>query len=274
VSRPLIAFLTDYGPGSEHVGALHAVVAGICPEAERVDLAHDLDPGDVRWGALVLARLTALLPPAVVCAVVDPGVGTERRGLAVVLDGGRTIVGPDNGLLGPACDALGASSAHELTSEEHRRRPVAPTFHGRDVFAPAAAHLASGGAPGDLGPAVDASDIVRPPLAPARALPGRLDALAVGRDRFGNVALLAGEGDLAAAGLRAGERVWVLVGDRRHRAIVGRVFADAPRGGLLAYVDSHGLLALAVTGGSAVERLQVAPGEAVALASVEEGPSR
>ena len=261
----IVAFLTDYGPGSEHVGALHAVVAAARPEADRLDLAHDLEPGDVRWASLLLARLTALLPAAAVCAVVDPGVGTERRGLAVALDGERSVVGPDNGLLGPVCAALGPRAAVELTSAAHRRDPPAPTFHGRDVFAPAAAHLAGGGALEDLGPPVDPGSVASPRLTRAHVEPGRLDALAVGRDRFGNLTLLAGPDDLAAAALRPGDRIWVMVGERRQRAVVGRVFADAPRGGLLAYVDAHDLVALAVNGGSAADRLAVAPGEAVAL---------
>jgi len=263
-----VAFLTDYGPGSEHVGALHAVVAARCPGADRIDLAHDVDPGDVRWGALLLARLSALLPPSVVCAVVDPEVGTARRALAVALVGGRAAVGPDNGLLGPVSAALGAEAAVELTSAEHRREPVAPTFQGRDIFAPAAAHLAGGGALGDLGPEVDPASVTAPRLTPARVERGRLDALAVGRDRFGNLTLLAGPPELEAAGLRAGDRVWVLVGERRQRAAIGGVFADVPRGGLVVYIDSHEMVALAVNGGSAAERLRVAPGEAVALEAI------
>jgi S-adenosylmethionine hydrolase len=269
VSRPLVAFLTDYGPGTEHVGALHAVVAARCPDADRLDLAHDVAPGDVRWGALLLSRLTRVVPAGVVCAIVDPGVGTERRALAVALEGGRVVVGPDNGLLGPVADDLGASGAVSLESPAHRREPVAPTFHGRDVFAPAAAHLATGGALADLGPPVDPATIVRPRLTPPATGPGRLDALSVGRDRFGNLALLAGPEDLAAAGLAAGQQLWVVVADRRHRALCGRVFADAPRGGLLVYVDAHGMVALAVSGGSAAERLRIAPGEAVSLQAMD-----
>jgi S-adenosylmethionine hydrolase len=228
-----------------------------------------VEPGDIRWGAILLARLAALLPPAAVCAVVDPGVGTERRALAVALGGGRAVVGPDNGLLGPVVRDLGVEGAVALESLAHRREPVAPTFHGRDLFAPAAAHLAGGGALADLGPAVDPAGIASPSLTAARAEPGRLDALAVGRDRFGNLGLLAGPADLAAARLAPGDRVWVLVEERRHRGVVGRVFADAPRGGLLVYVDSHDLVALAVSGGSAAERLRVAPGEAVAVEAME-----
>jgi hypothetical protein len=263
--RPLVAFLTDYGAATEHVGALHAVVAAGCPGADRVDLAHDVPPGDVRWGALVLARSAALLPGAVVVAVVDPGVGTQRRGLAVALGQGGYLVGPDNGLLGPACERLGARAAVELRSEEHRRSPVAPTFHGRDIFAPAAVHLAAGGALADLGPAVDPGGVARPALPAASVAPGRVEALAVGRDRFGNLALLASAADLRAAGLADGDPVWVTARERRHPARVGGVFADVPPGGLLVHIDSAGMLALAVNGGSAAERLGVASGEAVGV---------
>jgi S-adenosylmethionine hydrolase len=271
MARPVVAFLTDYGPGSEHVGALHAVAVSRCPQADRVDLAHDVDAGDVRWGAILLARLAALLPPgSAVCAVVDPGVGSARRGLAVACSDGRALVGPDNGLLAPAAEALGAAAAVELTSAAHRREPVAPTFHGRDVFAPAAAHLAAGGAVSDLGPAVALDTLVRPRLPAANVGRRRIEALAVGRDRFGNLSLLAGAHDLTAAGLALGEPVWVVVGDRRHRGRVGRVFADVPRGELLLHVDSHGALALAVNGGSAAERLVAAPGEAVGIVAMEQ----
>ncbi|HWH14661.1 MAG TPA: SAM-dependent chlorinase/fluorinase, partial [Miltoncostaeaceae bacterium] len=111
---PVVTLLTDYGPAGEHVGALHAVIVARCPAAVRVDLAHDIPPGAVRWAALQLARLAPLLPGAVHVAVVDPGVGTARRALAVGLAGGGALVGPDNGLLGPAARALGAVAAHVL----------------------------------------------------------------------------------------------------------------------------------------------------------------
>jgi S-adenosylmethionine hydrolase len=264
-----VTLLTDYGPGSEHVGALHAVLAATCPSAGRVDLAHDVPAGDVRWGAILLARLAPLLPGAVHVAVVDPGVGTDRRGLAVLLAGGGALVGPDNGLLGPAAGVIGAVRAVELTSPAHRRAPVAPTFHGRDVFAPAAAHLALGGDPGALGPAVDPDGVAHPAPAPARAIPGRLAALVAGRDRFGNLALLAGPDDLAAAGLVPGARVVVRAGGAARAATVGRVFADVPPGALLVHLDAHGMVAVAVNGGDAAAALGAAPGAWVSLEAAE-----
>jgi S-adenosylmethionine hydrolase len=219
----------------------------------------------VVWGALLLAWLLPLAGPSVTVAVVDPGVGTERRGLALACAGGRVLVGPDNGLLAPAARALGLSAAAELTSDAHRLHPVAPTFHGLHVFAPAAAHLAGGGALADLGPPVDPSSLVEPALPAARVRPGRLEGVVVARDRFGNLALGAGARDLAAAGLEPGAALRVAVGDRRQPATVGRVFADVPAGALLVHVDAHGLVALAVNGGSAADRLGASPGAAIAV---------
>jgi S-adenosyl-L-methionine hydrolase (adenosine-forming) len=259
----IVTLLTDYGPGSEHVGALHAVLAREAPGAERVDLAHDLAAGDVRAGALALARLASLLPAAVHLAVVDPGVGTDRRPAAVSLSGGGALVGPDNGLPAPAADALGAVAAVALTPLPPE---AAATFHGRDLFAPAAARLALGVPAHELGESFDPAELVRPDLPPARANPGALEALAVGADRFGNLQLLAGPGDLAGAGLARGERVGVSTGDASHPATVARAFGDVPPGDLLVYVDSHGMVAVARNGGSAAERLGSSPGATVRVA--------
>jgi S-adenosylmethionine hydrolase len=203
VGRRVVALLTDFGAGSEHVGALHAVVAAACPGADRIDLAHDLPAGDVRAGALSLARLAALLPGAVHVAVVDPGVGTDRRAAAVALAGGGALVGPDNGLLGPAAAALGAVAAVALVPPPG----AAATFHGRDLFAPAAARLAAGEPLAALGEPFDPATLVAPDLPPPRVEPGRLSAEVVGVDRYGNVQLLAGAEHLAAAGFGRGERI-------------------------------------------------------------------
>lgn len=257
-----VALLTDYGPGSEHVGALHAVIAAACPGADRIDLAHDLPPGDVRAGALVLARLAPLVPGAVVLAVVDPGVGTARRAAAVALAPGTALVGPDNGLLGPAAGALGARAGVVL--------PPAPegtpaTFHGRDLLAPAAARLASGAALADLGEALDPASLAMPDLPDPAVGAGELAATVALVDRFGNVQLLAGAADLASAGLARGDRVWVAAGERRHPATVARAFADVPPEGMLVHVDGHGMVAVAVNEASAADRLPAAAGDLVRL---------
>lgn len=257
----MISLLTDFGAGSEHVGALHAVLAVGAPGVERIDLAHDLAAGDIRGASLVLARLVPLLPGAVHLAVVDPGVGSPRRAAAVQLDDGGALVGPDNGLLGPAADAIGAVAAVALTPPSEG----AATFHGRDLFAPAAARIARGVPVTDLGEAFDPAFLVRPDLPPPDVGEGHLRAPAIGIDRFGNVQLLAGRQDLAAAGFTRGDRIWAAVTDRRHPATVARVFADAAHKGMLVHVDSHGMVALAVNGGDAAKRVGVALGDEVTL---------
>jgi S-adenosylmethionine hydrolase len=259
---PVVALLSDYGPGSEHVGALHAVIAAACPSADRIDLAHDLPPGDVRAGAIVLARLAPHVPRAVVVAVVDPGVGTGRRAVAVALGPGGALVGPDNGLLGPAARELGAPAAVVLPPLP----PEAPvTFHGRDLLAPAAARLAAGSPLAELGEPADPSTLAEPDLPPPEVAPGTLRATAVIVDRFGNVELLAGAGDLERAGFTLGDRIFAATGERRHPATVARTFGDVAPKGMLVHVDSHGMVAVAVNGGSAAARLGAAAGDRVSL---------
>lgn len=261
--RPVVTLLTDFGPGSEHVGALHAVLAAACPAADRVDLAHDLVAGDIRAAAVVLARLAPLLPSAVHVAVVDPGVGTGRRAAAVALPGGGALVGPDNGLLGLAADALGATGAVELDPPP---RDAPATFHGRDLFAPAAGRLLAGAAVTDLGTPFDPDELVMPDLPAARVRPGELVAEVVGVDRYGNVQLIARAQDLARAGFTPGDRISATVTDRPHPVTVARAFADVAEKGMLVHVDSHGMVALAVNGGDAARRIGAAPGDRVTLA--------
>lgn len=258
----MITLLTDFGAGSEYVGALHAVIAASCPGCERIDLAHDIPAGDVRLGALTLARLAPLLAGAVHLAVVDPGVGGARRPAAVRLADGGALVGPDNGLLAPAAAALGAVEAVALAPPP---AGAPATFHGRDLFAPAAARLAAGARLSDLGVPFDPRDLVPADLPAPGVRTGALEATTVAVDRFGNLQLLARAPDLAAAGFSVGDRITARAAGRRHPATVHRTFSDAAPGRMLAYIDSHGMVALAVNGGSAAEALGAAPGEPVAL---------
>ena len=260
--RRVVAFLTDFGAGSEYVGALHAVVARECPGADRLDLAHDVPPGDIRGGALTLARLAVLIPEAIHVAVVDPGVGTSRHGVAVALEGGGALVGPDNGLLGPAAAALGARAAVRLGPPP---ADAAATFHGRDVFAPAAARIAAGAALEELGAPFAPADLVAPDLPPPVVTTAGLTAPVVAIDTFGNLELLARAPDLAAAGFTRGDRIFAAVTDRRHPATVARAFGDVARKGMLVHIDAHGLVALAVNGGSAEGRLGARLGQTVTL---------
>lgn len=253
--RPL-TILTDYGVGSEYVGALHLAVARLRPAVDRIDLAHDIPPGDIRWGALVLARHAPVLRGAVHLAVVDPGVGGRRRPLAIALDDGGFLVGPDNGLLGPVMDAVGARAAVEL----HAPPDDAPrTFHGRDLFAPAAARLCGDDDIAALGRAVDPAGVIRPELDPPGIDPGVLTAEVAGRDRFGNVSLLATRADLIAAGLASGALVIRGPGDREFPGTVGTHFADVATGELVVYEDSNRMLSVARRDGDAWALIGCAP---------------
>ncbi|MFC8849885.1 MULTISPECIES: S-adenosyl-l-methionine hydroxide adenosyltransferase family protein [unclassified Micromonospora] len=267
-----ISLTTDYGLADGFVAACHGVIARIAPAARVIDVTHLVPPADVRRGAAVLAQTVPYLPVGVHVAVVDPGVGTARRGVALATPGGA-LVGPDNGLLPDAAAALGGvTAAVELTNPAWLAPQVSRTFHGRDVFAPVAARLASGAPLADAGPAVDPAGLARLPEPVVRAEPGggfAAEVLTV--DHFGNVQLAAPGERLAPlpARLRVAGRA----------AAHGRTFGDAPPGALVVYVDSAGQVAAAVNGGRAADVLGVAPGELVAVTaddgsrSVKTGPA-
>jgi S-adenosylmethionine hydrolase len=248
-----VSFTTDYGTLDGFVAAVKGVIAGIAPDVTVIDVTHQVPAQDVRRGAAVLAQTAPWLPPAVHLAVVDPGVGTRRRGLAVVAARGL-LVGPDNGLLLPAADALGGmTAAYELVDPMYRLAEVSATFHGRDVFAPAAAHLCLGLDPARLGP--PAGDLVRLPEPTVHIGPGMVRAEVLSVDGFGNVQLAATDlGGLSGPVLVLGQP-----------ATVGRTFADVPAGELVVLADSSGYVAVAVDRGNAAARLGVQPGDVVEI---------
>lgn len=260
-----ISLCTDYGWADGFVAACHGVIARIAPRARVLDVTHAIGPGDVRQGSVVLADTLPWLPPAVHVAVVDPGVGTARRGVALV-SGDATLVGPDNGLLVPAARALGGvCAAYELVEPSYQLPTVSATFHGRDVFAPAAAHLACGVPPDALGPAVDPASLVTLPTPVCQVDGDRIRVEVLSVDHFGNVALAAGAAELAAVGLRAGESATLRWPTGVQPVLVGRTFADVTEGELVLLVDSAGHLAVACRGGSAARRTGLRPGAAVEL---------
>jgi hypothetical protein len=262
-----ISFTTDYGTSDAFVAICKGVIAGIAPQCRVLDVTHAIGAQDVRRGARVLASAVPYLPPSVHVAVVDPGVGTARRGVVLVA-GASLLVGPDNGLLLPAADVLGGVSAcFELTEPRFQLGSVSATFHGRDVFAPAAAHLANGEPASAFGAEGDPAELVRLPASVLRVADGVVEAEIVGVDHFGNVQLAAGPDALTALGVRPGERVVVQIGQSRHAAVVGRTFGDVAAGGLLVHVDSAGAVAIAVNGGSAAALL----GEKSGLVVVRRG---
>ncbi len=257
---PLVTFLSDYGLADEFVGICHGVIATICPEARVIDLTHGIPRHDVRAGALILQGALPYLPVGVHLAVVDPDVGAERRAVALRTADERILVGPDNGLLAPAAErAGGAIEAVDIAASRFRLEPVSATFHGRDIFAPVAARLAAGAPLGEAGQPCDPADLITLELPRARRENGDLVVHAVYVDRFGNVQLDAGHEDLAGSGLKLGRRVELDLGPRGPAsAQYARTFADVPPGDLLVYEDAARRLAVAVSHGSAAERLGIA----------------
>jgi S-adenosylmethionine hydrolase len=215
--RPAVYLLTDYGTADEFAGVVHAVLHRLAPSIPVIDLSHQVPPFDVAAGAAMLVRCGPHLGAGVVMAVVDPGVGTDRRAVAVAVDGTGPswLVGPDNGLLMPVSQVLGGiRTAFALDPGPHHGGRLTATFDGRDVFAPAAAHLARGGRPGDLGPEVDLQTLA--PLTPAPVVRPDADGSGVVTgvdwiDRFGNAQLQIGPSVLAELGLSTGAVAWVTV---------------------------------------------------------------
>lgn len=262
MSQPVVTLLTDYGLDDEFVGVCHGVIAGICPAARIIDITHGIAPQDVLGGALRLAAALPFLPVGVHMAVVDPGVGSDRRAVAARCRDGRVLVGPDNGLLWLGSEgAGGVAEAVEISESPVRFQPVSATFHGRDIFAPVAAHLAVGRALAELGEPIDPGALVRlEPPAP-RVEDGRVQATVMLVDRFGNLELNCRDGEGAEVASRLGAEVEI----RSHRGRYVRTFADAAPGQLILYKGSSGRLAVAVNQGSAAERLNLKIGEELVI---------
>jgi S-adenosyl-L-methionine hydrolase (adenosine-forming) len=263
--RP-ITFLSDYGYEDEFAGVCRAVIAQIAPGAALIDLSHGIARQDVRQGAIVLANSLPSCPPGVHLAVVDPGVGSARRAVAVAAAEGRFLVGPDNGLLSRALDRLGgALEAVELSRSAFRLEPVSATFHGRDLFAPVAAHLALGATLQEAGESIDPGSLARLDLPTPTIASEEVVAHAIHVDGYGNVSLDLDGSMLADGPLRPGDALELRAPDGHFEAVWARTFADVDAGEVLLFEDSSGSLALAVSGGSAAGLLDLAPDREVTL---------
>jgi len=259
-ARPIV-FLTDYGLEDEFVGVCHGVIARAAPEANVIDLTHTIPRQAVASGALALNRAVPYLPEgAVYLAVVDPGVGSERLAVALETGSGASMVGPDNGLLSLAWKRLGGvKEAHVIRSPDVILEPLSSTFHGRDIFAPAAAYLSLGRPVSKLGPETPPDRLARITFPAARVRRGRIDCVVTWVDGFGNVELNVRPAMLQEAGLGRGFRV----GDHLFPTV--RTFDAAPEGQGVAVEDSSGFVAVAVNRGSAAELLGLREGDPVVL---------
>jgi S-adenosyl-L-methionine hydrolase (adenosine-forming) len=260
-----LTFLTDYGLEDAFVAACHGVALRIAPETRVIDITHLVPPGDIRRGAAVLAQTVGYLPQAVHVAVVDPGVGTARRGVAVAA-GDSVFVGPDNGLLSWAvAEAGGAAEAVSLTNRALWLDTATATFHGRDIFMPAAAHLAAGVPLARAGERLDVASLVTLPRPASRITGGRIAAEVLTVDRFGNAQLSVTGPDAARAGLTAGAAATLAWDSREQRIPFGATFGDVAAGELVCFRDSAGYIAIAVNGGNAAQRLGLHPETPVTL---------
>ena len=248
----VITFLSDFGLQDDFVGTCHGVIKTIAPDTEIIDITHGVPPQQVLQGALVLCNTLPYMPVGVHLAVVDPGVGSHRRPLALRTVDGRFLVGPDNGLLLPAADTVGGvEEAHELANPKYALDSVSRTFHGRDLFSPAAAHLSLGVAIGDLGPPIDPQALVRLDVPAPELGQNRIRATVLYVDHFGNMQLNLKRRHLEEVGVLPGVTVELELALERFYATAARTFADARAGDIILYEDSYGNIAIAISGGSA-----------------------
>ena len=262
----IVTLLTDYGRGDDFVGVCHGVIRSIHPDAQIVDITHGIRRYSVRHGALVLRNTLPYMPVGVHVAVVDPQVGTERRALALGTGDGRILVGPDNGVLSLAWERCGGIDlAVDITRSPHRLEPVSATFHGRDLFAPVAAHLAQGAALADAGDPLDPRTLAVAEVPRPRREDDALVAHVLVVDRFGNVALNLEHGDIADTGIRLGGTVEIEASGERYLAKCTQTFADVKPGELIVYEDAYRTLAVAINRGDAAGTLGLQPDAEVSL---------
>jgi S-adenosylmethionine hydrolase len=270
VEPPVITLLTDYGLADEYVGVCHGVILRICPAARLIDISHAVPHHDVQRGAVLLMRSLLFMPVGVHLAVVDPGVGSERRAVALQTADGRILVGPDNGLLWPVARLCGGIElAYDVSESPARLEHVSMTFHGRDIFAPVAAQIACGEPLDSLGVGIDPAQLTTLDMPEPRLEDGELVVRVVGVDEFGNIEAAADARELIRIGAAVGDSVAIECnGGPSTRVRVARTFADVRAGEALLHEDSAGWIALAVNRGSAARRFGIELGDILRIKPV------
>ncbi|HWN20933.1 MAG TPA: SAM-dependent chlorinase/fluorinase [Gaiellaceae bacterium] len=256
-----VSFLSDFGLQDDFVGTCHGVIKRIAPEAEIIDVTHGIPAQQILQGALVLASTLPYMPVGVHLAVVDPGVGSQRRALAIRDEEGRCFVGPDNGLLVPAAERAGIAAVHEIANPDYALASVSRTFHGRDIFAPAAGHLANGLTIEELGPPFGSDALVRLDLPEPNLGQSRIGATILYVDSFGNIALNLTREDVTQIGIAPGTQIELELAGERVYAVAARTFADARAGDIILYEDSYGNMSIAISGGDAAQMLHARAGQ-------------
>jgi S-adenosylmethionine hydrolase len=279
--RPFVSLLSDWSERDPSAAICRGVILGIAPDALIVDISHQVDKFNIRHGALQLWSALPYLPIGAHMAVVDPGVGTARRAIAIETARGDFLVGPDNGLLLPAAERLGGVTAcHLLENPQYHLPVVSATFHGRDLFAPAAAHLALGVPVAQFGPPVEPAELVALDW-PAVAVTARgLETAVIYEDSFGNLKLAGLGSDLVSAveGLEPGQHLMLRIADgdpvRTLRLPWARTFGEVGEGEPLLFEDSYGRLSIARNGGSAADALELHEGSRLTISRSAERRAR
>jgi S-adenosyl-L-methionine hydrolase (adenosine-forming) len=262
-----ITFLTDFGLADDFVGTCHGVIRRIAPEAHIIDITHGIPAQQVLQGSLVLANTIPYMPSGVHLAVVDPGVGSDRRAVVLTDRSGRVYIGPDNGLLIPTTDRMGGvAEVHEIANPAYSLQPISKTFHGRDVFAPAAAHISNGVSPSELGPPVDPADLMRLDIPEPEVGSKRIRATILYIDHFGNVQLNLRRDELERVGIEPGADLEFEHRSYRYYAVAARTFTDARRGDIILYEDAYRNVSVAISGGDAATMLKARPGDELRIA--------
>lgn len=264
-AAPDVVLVTDYGTRDFYVGALHGAIASVCARARIHDATHEVASFDVAEGAYTLSRMACLWPEGTIFVViVDPGVGTSRRGIALRTKAGRVYVGPDNGLFTYVMDSEGIDSARELSDTRWWRSGVrSATFHGRDVFGPVAGHLAAGTRFEDLGP--EAKDLVRLPIEAARVDRGAIHAQVVHVDTYGNASTNATAEMLAAIGAKEGDALEADLAGKKVAFPWGATYGAVPKGENVVVIDSDGGVELAINMGNLGQAQGLVVGAAVVI---------
>jgi len=261
---PLITLLSDFGLKDPYVAEMKAVVLNICPQARLVDISHNIEKFNIRMGAFVLASAVSYFPKdAIHVAVVDPGVGTKRRALLVEAKG-AFFVGPDNGLLMLAAERLGIRHVYNITNRRFMLSRVSHTFHGRDIFAPVAAHLAKGGCkPSDFGSEI--RDYVVPRFVKPRLTRNALFGEVLHVDDFGNIVTNVSRAEFEKTGIREGAVLRFRLGDRVIKLRFCSTYGEVPVGKSLALIGSHDFLEISINQRNASKKFGAKVGDAIAV---------
>lgn len=255
----IVTLLSDFGSRDPYVSEMKGTVLSLCPSANVVDISHEIEKFNTRMGAFVLAAASKYFPAGTIhVAVVDPGVGGQRRNL--LIESRRAVyIGPDNGVLLPAALRDGVKEVYSIEDSRFMRSPISSTFHGRDVFAYAAGKIACGARLSEVGPKI--SDPVSSTFAESVASHDRIMCEVLVADSFGNIVTAAGENDLRVAGIEVGQRIRMQVKGRVYNLDVARTYSDNPEGKAALLVGSHDFLEVAINKGNAAKRFRVHSGD-------------